>query len=74
MRPFLPPARSSAAVPRSLAAALVAILAVFLARLNPDETKAVAYLLRGEVAAPFEAREIGMAERTAMRAVGYNTP
>lgn len=49
--------------------ALVAILAAFLSRLNPDEAKAVAYLLRGEVAAPFEAREVGMAERMVMRAV-----
>ena len=32
--------------------ALVAILAAFLSRLNPDEAKAVVYLLRGEVAAP----------------------
>lgn len=50
-------------------ASLVAILAAFLSRLNPDEAKAVAYLLHGEVAAPFEAQEIGMAERMAARAV-----
>ncbi len=49
--------------------ALVAILAAFLARLSPDEARAVAYLLRGEVAAPFESREIGMAERMVVRAV-----
>ncbi len=49
--------------------ALVAILAAFLARLTPDEARAVAYLLRGEVGAPFESREIGMAERMVVRAV-----
>lgn len=49
--------------------ALVSILAAFLSKLNPDEAKAVAYLLGGEVAAPFETQEIGMAERMAMRAV-----
>ncbi len=49
--------------------ALVAILAAFLSRLNPDEAKAVAYLLSGEVAAPFESREIGMAERMVVRAM-----
>jgi len=49
--------------------ALVAALAAFLAKLNPDEAKAVAYLVRGEVAAPFAAREIGMAERLVMRTV-----
>ncbi len=49
--------------------ALIAILAAFLAKLNPEEAKAVAYLLRGEVAAPFESQEIGMAERMAVRAV-----
>jgi len=48
---------------------LVAILAAFLARLTPDEARAVAYLLRGEVGAPFESREIGMAERMVVRAV-----
>lgn len=48
---------------------LVAILAAFLAKLSPDEARAVAYLLRGEVAAPFESQEIGIAERMAVRAV-----
>jgi DNA ligase-1 len=50
-------------------AALVSILAAFLSKLTPDEARAVAYLVRGEVAAPFAAREIGMAERMVMRAV-----
>jgi DNA ligase-1 len=49
--------------------ALVTILATFLSRLTPDEARAVAYLLRGEVAAPFESLEIGMAERMAVHAV-----
>jgi DNA ligase-1 len=49
--------------------ALVTVLATFLSRLSPDEARAVAYLLRGEVAAPFESLEIGMAERMALRAV-----
>jgi DNA ligase N terminus len=49
--------------------ALITILANFLSRLSPDEARAVAYLLRGEVAAPFESLEIGMAERMALRAV-----
>jgi DNA ligase 1 len=49
--------------------ALITILANFLSRLNPDEARAVAYLLRGEVAAPFESLEIGMAERMALRTV-----
>ncbi len=49
--------------------ALIAILAAFLAKLNPEEAKAVAHLLRGEVAAPFESQEIGMAGRMAVRAI-----
>jgi len=49
--------------------ALTTILATLLSRLSPDEARAVAYLLRGEVAAPFESLEIGMAERMALRAV-----
>jgi len=53
----------------SSSSALVAILAAFLSRLNPDEAKAVAYLLRGEVAAPFESLELGMAERMVARAM-----
>ena len=53
----------------SSTSALVGILAEFLRRLKPDEAKALAYLLRGEVAAPFEAKEIGIAERMAARAV-----
>ena len=48
---------------------LVALLAEFLSRLDPDEAKAVAHLLRGELAPPFEALEIGMAERMVVRAV-----
>jgi len=44
---------------------LVGIVATFLSRLNQDEAKAVAYLVRGEVAAPFESLEIGIAERMA---------
>jgi hypothetical protein len=48
---------------------LVTILAEFLSRLNPDEAQAVAYLLRGELAPPFESLEIGMAERMVVRAV-----
>jgi DNA ligase 1 len=60
----------------SSSSALVAILAAFLSRLNPDEAKAVAYLLRGEVAAPFESLEFGMAERMVARAmtVAYAVP
>ena len=53
----------------SSSSALVTILAEFLSRLSPDEVKSVAYLVRGEVAAPFEAQEIGIAERMAVRAV-----
>ncbi len=49
--------------------ALVATLAAFLSKLTPGEARAVAYLLRGELAAPFEALEFGIAERTAARAV-----
>jgi DNA ligase-1 len=60
----------------SSGSALVAILAAFLSRLNPDEARAVAYLLRGEVAAPFESLEFGMAERMVARAmtVAYAVP
>ncbi len=50
-------------------AALVSILAAFLSKLTPDEARAVAYLVRGEVAAPFAGQEIGMADRMVMRAV-----
>jgi DNA ligase 1 len=49
--------------------ALINILATFLSRLTPNEARAVAYLIRGEVAAPFESLEIGMAEHMALRAV-----
>jgi len=61
---------------QSLHAMLVAILAAFLARLSPDKARVVAYLLRGEVAAPFEALEFGMAERMVARAmtVAYAVP
>jgi len=48
---------------------LVTLLADFLSKLTADEAKAVAYLLRGELAPPFEAREIGMAERMVVRAI-----
>lgn len=50
-------------------AALVSILAAFLSKLTPDEARAVAYLVRGEVAAPFAGQEIGMADRMVMRAL-----
>ena len=53
----------------SSSTALVTVLADFLSKLNPDEAKAVAYLLRGEMSPPFEALEIGMAERMVVRAV-----
>ena len=55
---------------------LVAVLAEFLSALSPDEANAVAYLLRGEVAPPFESLEIGMAERMVVRAVAeaYGVP
>lgn len=53
----------------SSSTALVATLAAFLSKLTPDEAKAVAHLVRGEVAAPYDTMEIGMAERTAVRAV-----
>ena len=49
--------------------ALIGTLAAFLSKLNPAEARAVAYLLRGEVAAPFVGQEIGMADRRVMRAV-----
>jgi len=60
----------------SSSSALVAILAAFLSRLSPDEAKAVAYLLRGEVAAPFESLKFGMAERMVARAmtIAYAAP
>ena len=55
---------------------LVTLLAEFLSRLNPNEARAVAYLLRGELAPPFASLEIGMAERMAVRAVAdaYSVP
>jgi hypothetical protein len=42
---------------------IVSLLSPFLAKLSPEETRAVAYLLRGEIAAPFAAKEFGMADR-----------
>lgn len=55
---------------------LVALLAEFLSQLNPEEARAVAYLLRGEVAPPFAAVEMGMADRMVARAVAdaYGVP
>lgn len=60
----------------SSSSSLIAILAAFLSRLDPEEAKAVAYLLRGEVAPPFASREFGMAERMVIGAVAqaYATP
>jgi DNA ligase 1 len=49
--------------------ALVATLAAFLSKLRPNEATAVAHLVRGEVAAPFQGKEFGLAERMVMRAV-----
>lgn len=49
--------------------ALIGTLAAFLSKLNPEEARAVAYLLRGEVAAPFAGQEIGMADRRVMQAL-----
>jgi len=51
----------------SSSSAIVGTLAAFLSTLGPAEAKAVAHLLRGETAAPFEALEFGMAERMIVR-------
>jgi len=48
---------------------IVSMLSPFLAKLSPEETRAVAYLLRGEIAAPFAAKEFGMADRMVARAL-----
>lgn len=53
----------------SSSTALVATLAEFLSKRSPNEARAVAYLLRGELAPAFESLEIGMAERMVARAV-----
>jgi DNA ligase 1 len=55
---------------------LVTLPTEFLSRLNPDEARALTYLLRGELAPPFASLEIGMAERMAVRAVAdaYSVP
>ncbi len=47
----------------------IALLAAFLKSLRPEEAGAVAYLLRGQVAAPFAGMEFGMAERLAAEAI-----
>lgn len=49
--------------------AMVAALSAFLSKLSPDEAKAVAYLFAGEIAAPFEVAEFGMAERMIVRSL-----
>ncbi len=43
------------------------VVAAFLSKLSPEEAKAVADLLRGEVAAPLASQEIGIAQRMAVR-------
>lgn len=48
---------------------LIALLAAFLRSLRPEEAAAVAYLLRGEVAAPFAGIRFGMAERLVAQAI-----
>jgi DNA ligase 1 len=56
--------------------ALVAILAeLFRSIESPDEIAKVCYLVQGRVAPPFEAPEIGMAEKTVARsiAIAYHT-
>ena len=53
----------------SSSSALVALLATFLSKLSPEEAKAAAYLLQGEVAPPFASIQIGMAERMVVRAM-----
>jgi DNA ligase-1 len=56
--------------------ALVAILAeLFRSIESPDELAKVCYLVQGRVAPPFEALEIGMAEKTVTRsiAIAYHT-
>lgn len=70
MRPFRDLAEVFQRLERtSSSTTLVTVLADFLSKLDPDEVKAVAYLLRGEMAPPFESLEIGMAERMVARAV-----
>ena len=49
--------------------AMTDLLAGFLPTLSPDEVKMTAYLLRGEIAPAFVAREFGVAQKMALRAV-----
>ncbi|HTW73710.1 MAG TPA: hypothetical protein VMD56_02185, partial [Steroidobacteraceae bacterium] len=55
---------------------LITLLAAFLSSLHPEEAAAVAHLLRGELAAPFEGIEFGMAERLVAQAIAqaYGSP
>lgn len=55
---------------------LIALLAGFLRSLRPEEAAAVAYLMQGEVAAPYAGIEFGMAERLVAEAIAqaYDSP
>lgn len=49
--------------------ALIDLLAGFLPTLSPDEVKITAYLLRGEIAPAYSAREFGVAQKMVLRAL-----
>ncbi len=48
---------------------MVDALAGLFARLGPEEARAAAYLLKGKVAPDYEGIELGLAERSVMRAI-----
>lgn len=55
---------------------LITVLAAFLRSLRPEEAAAVAYLLQGEISAPYAGIEFGMAERLVAEAIAqaYDSP
>lgn len=48
---------------------MIEVLGDLFARLKPEEARAAAYLLRGKVAPDYEGIELGMAEKSVLRAI-----
>ena len=49
--------------------AMIDILADFFPKISPEEAKISAYLLRGEIAPPYEGLETGLADKMVIRAI-----
>ncbi len=52
--------------------AMIDILADFFPKISPEEAKISAYLLRGEIAPPYEGVEMGLANKMVIRAIALS--